>query len=143
MKMPDGKIVIIDRKKNVFKLSQGEFVAPEYLENIFLESVYVEQMYIHGDPLKSFLIAIISPNMESVIQLARDNNIHYTSIQELISLKSIKQLIMRDLHSIGSKQNLQPYQIPKNVLLISDQFTTESGLLTPRYFLMIESHHLL
>eukprot|EP01118_Nematostelium_gracile_P002797 TRINITY_DN13119_c0_g1_i1.p1 TRINITY_DN13119_c0_g1~~TRINITY_DN13119_c0_g1_i1.p1 ORF type:complete len:231 (+),score=37.10 TRINITY_DN13119_c0_g1_i1:125-817(+) len=57
----NGKIYIIDRKKNVIKLAQGEFLVPERLENIFCQSELISQIYIHGNSLKSFVVAIVIP----------------------------------------------------------------------------------
>ena len=50
--LPNGSIKIIDRKKHIFKLSQGEYVVPEVIENILLRSQYVAQAFVHGDALK-------------------------------------------------------------------------------------------
>jgi len=56
---PNGSIKIIDRSKNIFKLSQGEYVAPEKLENIFIQSPYIAQCMVYGNSLKSCTIAIV------------------------------------------------------------------------------------
>ena len=45
----NGSVKIIDRKKNIFKLSQGEYIAPEKLENIYIQSNYIMQAWVHGD----------------------------------------------------------------------------------------------
>ena len=50
--MENGTLKIIDRKKHIFKLSQGEYIAPEKLENIFIRSPFVAQIFVHGESLK-------------------------------------------------------------------------------------------
>lgn len=48
----NGTLKIIDRKKHIFKLSQGEYIAPEKVENIYVRSQYVAQVFVHGESLK-------------------------------------------------------------------------------------------
>lgn len=50
--LPNGTLKIIDRKKHIFKLSQGEYIVPEKIENIYIKSQYVEQVFVHGESLK-------------------------------------------------------------------------------------------
>jgi len=58
---PNGSIKIIDRAKNIFKLSQGEYVAPEKIENILIQSPWLGQVWLHGDSLNNhcLLFAVI------------------------------------------------------------------------------------
>ena len=58
----NGSIKIIDSSKNIFKLSQGEYIAPEKLENIFVLSPFVEQSFVYGDSLKNCVVAIVVPD---------------------------------------------------------------------------------
>jgi long-chain acyl-CoA synthetase len=52
----NGSIKIIDRAKNIFKLSQGEYIAPEKLENVYVQSNYILQSWIYGDSLRDYIV---------------------------------------------------------------------------------------
>ena len=56
---PNGSLRIIDRSKNIFKLSQGEYIAPEKIENVLILSKYIAQCFIYGDSLKNALVSVI------------------------------------------------------------------------------------
>lgn len=58
MVLPSGAIKIIDRAKNIFKLSQGEYIAPEKLENMYIQSPFIQQIFVHGDSFQSYIVAI-------------------------------------------------------------------------------------
>ena len=66
----DGKVQVIDRKKNIFKLSQGEFVSPERLENIYVgASSYIGQIYVYGNSLQENVVAVVVPEHEEMLRL--------------------------------------------------------------------------
>jgi|TARA_B110001450_G_scaffold69165_1_gene65345 long-chain acyl-CoA synthetase len=56
---PNGSLKIIDRAKNIFKLSQGEYIAPEKLENMFIKSEWIGQIWIYGDSLRDHIISFV------------------------------------------------------------------------------------
>ena len=56
---PNGALTVVDRLKNIFKLSQGEYIAPERLENVYVQSEYIQQIWIHGDSFKDYPVAFI------------------------------------------------------------------------------------
>ena len=66
MILSNGALKIIDRKKNIFKLSQGEYIAAEKLENIYVNIDSIKQIFIYGDSLKSYLVAIVVPDKDEV-----------------------------------------------------------------------------
>jgi long-chain acyl-CoA synthetase len=67
---PNGTLSIIDRKKNIFKLAQGEYVASEKVENVYAQSAVVGQLWIYGNSYKSQLVAVLVPNAEWVLRYA-------------------------------------------------------------------------
>ena len=61
-----GRLKVIDRKKNMFKLSQGEYVAPERIEAVLTKSPLIAQCFLHGDSLQSATVAVIVPDREGL-----------------------------------------------------------------------------
>ncbi|KHN71553.1 Long-chain-fatty-acid--CoA ligase 5, partial [Toxocara canis] len=59
-----GTLQIIDRKKNIFKLSQGEYIAPEKIEAVYCRSKYVAQVFVHGESLETCIIGVVVPEEE-------------------------------------------------------------------------------
>jgi fatty acid CoA ligase FadD9 len=126
-----GNITVIDRLKNIFKLAQGEFVAPEPLENNFLSSEFIDQIFIYGDSMKSFLVAIIVPNIGVVEKYAREYGMQFDSISDLCQRgTALYKAIMSDVHRIGKTAKVAGYEIPKGFLFELEKFTVENGKLT-------------
>ena len=69
---PNGAMKIIDRAKNIFKLSQGEYIAPEKVENVFIQSSYAAQLWLHGDSLRDFCILFLVVEGGAVKKLAEE-----------------------------------------------------------------------
>lgn len=77
MILDHGAIKIIDRKKNIFKLSQGEYVVPEKLENKFCSHALIAQCFVFGDSLQNFLVSIVVPDKEQLIKYAKEAGIEF------------------------------------------------------------------
>merc|ERR1711879_624382 len=65
---PSRSLQIIDRKKNIFKLSQGEYIAPDRLEQMYKTTMGVADIYVYGDSYKSVLVAIVNPDPMSFVK---------------------------------------------------------------------------
>lgn len=91
----NGRLHIIDRKKHVFKLAQGEYIAPEKLEKSYSESSLISQIFIDGNSLSSFLIAIVVPDVERISPVIYEDK------------EKLKSLLLSELHSIAQSQGLQ------------------------------------
>ena len=68
-------ISIIDRKKNIFKLQQGEYVAAEKVENLYMKCPLFAEIFIHGESTESFAIAIGVPHQKALIEFASSKGI--------------------------------------------------------------------
>ena len=123
-----GKISIIDRKKNIFKLSQGEYVAPENLEIVYINCNWIAQIFVHGDSLKNDLIAIIVPKEDLIVNYFKQKGrpIDYSD-------KELKSLIADDLFKLAKQHRLNGYEYIKAFCLEKDPFTIENDLLTPTF----------
>ncbi|XP_014781246.1 long-chain-fatty-acid--CoA ligase 5 [Octopus bimaculoides] len=129
MFLPNGTLKIIDRKKNIFKLSQGEYIAPEKIENIYLLCPLISQIFVAGDSLQSYIVAIVVPNDENLLELAKLKGIEGT-FEELCDNKEIKSIILTDIQEIGKKHDLKGFEQVKAITLTSVPFGIENGLIS-------------
>uniref|UniRef100_A0A4W6CD62 Arachidonate--CoA ligase n=1 Tax=Lates calcarifer TaxID=8187 RepID=A0A4W6CD62_LATCA len=128
--LPSGVLKIIDRKKNIFKLAQGEYIAPEKIENVYVRSGPVAQVFVHGDSLQSCLVAIVVPDPEVLPGFAKSLGCQ-GSIEDLCKNTEIKKAILSDMIKLGKEAGLKSFEQVKDVYLHPEQFTIENGLLTP------------
>jgi fatty acid CoA ligase FadD9 len=115
---PD-RLVFVDRRNNVLKLSQGEFVAISRLEALYSHSPVIRQIYIYGSSERSFLLAVVVPTQELVARLGRDDGGDH-----------VKSAISRSLQQIAKENHLNGYEVPRDLLIESEPFSLENGLLS-------------
>ncbi|XP_025836031.1 long-chain-fatty-acid--CoA ligase 5 isoform X2 [Agrilus planipennis] len=128
--MPNGTLKIIDRRKHIFKLSQGEYIVPEKIESVYLRSQYVHQVFVHGESLKSCIVAIVVPEVDVIKCWAQENGIPGT-FSVLCSHPEVKQLIFDDMIAWGKEAALKSFEQVKDIYLHPDPFSMQNGLLTP------------
>ena len=63
---PNGSVKIIDRSKNIFKLSQGEYIAPEKIEGVMSLSQAIAQCFLYGDSFKNACVCVVFPEEDWV-----------------------------------------------------------------------------
>jgi len=124
----EGFLHITDRKKHLFKTSQGKYIAPSPIENLFLASKYIDQFILIGDR-RMFLSALIVPDFEAIKEYADANRIQYNTVDDLINMKQIYDLIDKDL--IQFQKKLANYERVRKFTLLDKPFTIEEGTLTP------------
>uniref|UniRef100_A0A671VLI1 Arachidonate--CoA ligase n=1 Tax=Sparus aurata TaxID=8175 RepID=A0A671VLI1_SPAAU len=128
--LPNGTLRIIDRKKHIFKLSQGEYIAPEKIENVYMRCVPVLQVFVHGDSLQSFLIGIVVPDPEVFVDWAKDRGI-VGSHEELCQNPDVKKAVLEDMRAVGKEAGLKSFEQVKDLHLHPETFSVANGLLTP------------
>eukprot|EP00742_Colponemidia_sp_Colp-10_P000272 GILJ01000306.1.p1 GENE.GILJ01000306.1~~GILJ01000306.1.p1 ORF type:complete len:692 (-),score=129.63 GILJ01000306.1:157-2187(-) len=130
--LPNGALKIIDRKKNIFKLAQGEYVAAEKIENAYATCPYVAQSFVYGDSLKSHLVAIIIPNEETLMRWAQSKGMT-ASFKELCADPEVSKFILEEMTKAGKQQKLRGFEVVRQIHVDSNPFTVENNLLTPTF----------
>ncbi|XP_031255842.1 long chain acyl-CoA synthetase 4-like [Pistacia vera] len=129
---PNGSLKIIDRKKNIFKLSQGEYVAVENLENIYSLVADIDSIWVYGNSFESFLVAVANPNKAALERWAAENNVP-GDFNALCENPKAKEYILGELARVGKEKKLKGFEFIKAVHLDPVPFDMERDLLTPTY----------
>lgn len=127
---PNGSAKIIDRAKNIFKLSQGEYIAPEKIENVFALSSLVAQSMVYGDSLRSCCVCVLVPDEAKAKKWAEENGV---SANDVLQNKEFKKYVMGELNQLATANKLSGLEKPKDVYMTFDQFSVENNLLTPTF----------
>ena len=128
---PNGSVKIIDRSKNIFKLSQGEYIAPEKLENIFVLSPYIAQSMVYGDSLKSNVVAVVIPEETEVSKWGKEKGLGAAA--DVLKDPEFKKAIQDDMLRLAKDNKLSGLEKPKDIHLSSEAFTIENDQLTPTF----------
>ena len=124
----DGYLKITDRKKDLIVTAAGKNIAPQPIENMVKTNKFVTNAVMLGDKRK-FPIMLVVPNYESLERWAKERNLAYRSPGELITLPDVKAKVEREV--MGGLRDLAKFEMPKKVVLLEQDFTIESGELTP------------
>ncbi|OMH78746.1 Long chain acyl-CoA synthetase 7, peroxisomal [Zancudomyces culisetae] len=128
-----GRVRIIDRKKNLFKLSQGEYVAPDKIENTYSDNPIVTASFVYGDSLKSYLVAVIVPEPPNLKKFLKERSISFdedASVEQLCTESKIRKAVVAELNAFGRARGLKGFECIKNVHLEPKQFEV-GEILTP------------
>ena len=123
-----GFIYIIDRKKEIIVTAGGKNIAPQPIENELKLDKYISQAFVHGDR-KPFLVALLTPNIERLIDLGRELELDYIDITELVTNSRVMKVYSERVEALN--KTMPPYKTIKRFALLPRDFTIEGGELTP------------
>ena len=125
--MKDGELYLKERIKDLFKTSNGKYIAPQMVESMMLVDKYIDQVAVVADQRK-FVSALIVPEFRLVEKWADDHGVKYDSRESLCSNPDVKKMIMERLETL--QQGLASYEQVKRITLLPHHFSMESGELT-------------
>ncbi|KAH0909477.1 hypothetical protein HID58_032798 [Brassica napus] len=129
---PDGAMKIIDRKKNIFKLSQGEYVAVENLENIYSHVAAIESIWVYGNSYESYLVAVVCPSKIQIEHWAKEHNVS-GDFETICQNQKTKEFILGEFNRVAKDKKLKGFELIKGVHLDTVPFDMERDLITPSY----------
>eukprot|EP00177_Eucheuma_denticulatum_P000610 GFKZ01001096.1.p1 GENE.GFKZ01001096.1~~GFKZ01001096.1.p1 ORF type:complete len:665 (-),score=106.75 GFKZ01001096.1:349-2307(-) len=134
----DGGLQIIDRAKNLFKLSQGEYVSPEALEQEYQKAKLVGQIFVYGNSLHSTLLAVVVPDVVAAKAWGEEHGL--SSLESIVAAPDFKKDMLEQLAEMRVKSSFKKYEEIKNVVIeVSDLndlgqgFHVDNNLMTPSF----------
>ena len=124
---PTGELILTERLKDLFKTSNGKYIAPQVLETLLGQDKFIEQVTIIGDGRK-YVSALIVPDFEELKAYADKKHIEYHSIEELVNSPEIHKMMEDRINDY--QKDLASYEQIKRFVLLPKAFTMESGELT-------------
>ncbi|KAL9414977.1 hypothetical protein AB3S75_043281 [Citrus x aurantiifolia] len=129
----NGAMKIIDRKKNIFKLSQGEYVAVESIENIYLQCPLTTLIWVYGNSFESFLVAVVVPDRKALEDWAVNHLHEAVDFKSLCENPEARKYVLDELNSTAQKHKLRGFEMLKAVHLEPTPFDIEKDLITPTF----------
>lgn len=131
--LPGGQLKIVDRKKNIFKLAQGEYIAPEKIENVYTKSPIIAQAFVYGDSFQHQLVAIIVPDAEAAPHFCKEHGIPEANLEALCKDPKFKAAVLEEMQRLRKEAKLFGFEHAAEIFLDHSPFTPDNDLLTPTF----------
>lgn len=125
--MKDGELFLTERIKDLFKTSNGKYIAPQQVESLLLVDKFIDQVVVIADQRK-FVSALIVPEFRLVEDWAREHHIAFSSREDLCANEQVKKMLQERINTL--QQQLAYYEQIKRITLLPHHFSMESGELT-------------
>jgi len=123
----DNEIILTERIKDLYKTSNGKYIAPQMIETRVSEDKYIDQVAVIGDERK-FVSALVVPNYEALKSYAMERQIPFSSVEELVRNKEIIDFVFAQIELQQSQ--FTSYEKIKRITLLPQPFSMEHGELT-------------
>lgn len=130
--LPDGNLKIIDRKKDLVKLSHGEYVSLAKVETRLSTNNLVDNICVYGNSLHPYLIALLVPSRKAVEGIAEKEGVK-GEFPALCQSKKVNAAVLKDLQQHALKNNLEKFEVPQKLHICEEVWTPDMGLLTEAY----------
>ncbi|CAL1288536.1 unnamed protein product [Larinioides sclopetarius] len=132
--LPNGTLKIVDRKKHLFKLSQGEYIAPEKVEATYSQSKLVAQIFVDGYSDQNYVVALVLPEPSTLKGWLRSKGYKETEdINQLLPQKEVRKSFLMELRKIGKEKDLNNLEQAKNLAFLSEPLSVENDLMSPTF----------
>lgn len=123
----DGALVLTERVKDLFKTSNGKYIAPQMLESRLAENKYIDEVAVIGDQRK-FVTALIVPNLSQLRRWAEEKGIDYSDTVKLVALPETVAFMMDQIN--GVQADVAEYEKIKRITLLPHHFSIMNGEVT-------------
>jgi len=126
----NGHLNIIDRKKNLVKTLNGEYIALEKLESVYRAATVVANICVYADQQRTKPIAIIVPAEPALKKLAERIGVQGNGIEDLVHNEKIQDAVLKELQQAGRSGGLSGIEIVEGVVLSDEEWTPQNNLVT-------------
>ncbi|KAK1981098.1 AMP-binding enzyme [Colletotrichum cereale] len=126
----NGHLKLIDRKKNLVKTLNGEYIALEKLESIYRAAAVVANICVYADAKQAKPIAIIVPAEPALIKLAESIGVKGNNLEELVHDKKLQSAVLKELQNAGRSGGLSGIEIVEGVVMSDEEWTPQNDLVT-------------
>jgi long-chain acyl-CoA synthetase len=133
---PSGALKIVDRKKNIFKLSQGEYIAVEKIEAVYKKNPVVEQVWVYGNSFESQLVAVVVPVKAGLKNLLAERGVAVEAgetLEAMAARPEARAAVLASLTSTAKDAKLKGFELARAVHLDAHQFSVEDDTMTPTF----------
>ncbi|KAI1294245.1 Long-chain-fatty-acid--CoA ligase 3 [Halotydeus destructor] len=130
---PDGTLQIVDRKKDLVKLSFGEYISLGKIEAELKSNSYVDNICVVADQGSNFLVALVAPARGAVTQLGRHLAIEGLPLDQLAGDPEVMAEVLKSLNEHGLRAGLSKAELPRKLKLVKEEWSPDSGLVTAAF----------